>query len=433
MSKSIVAAVRENAVPTVMDVTTALTPFMRRNPKFTRVVEGFMLAQATYTAFNRVRDRFKKETINWTVSVRENDDLYEAAVALMGSQDTKNWRAVEASSVYDGDDNRKVEAMPSEREERNLLIDGHKVFAFIDGLVHAGPQGQGARILKSPTVIFVSPTEAGQKAVLAALADAYEKERSERVERTPMLYTYGGWGWSRRTELLKRPVESVVVTANQVEDIVADLKNFLSLEEEYNRRGIPFHRGYLLYGPPGTGKTSAVKAVASAVGLDLYYASLSGLNGDTEITKIANDIGPKNILLLEDIDSFGAARERDEAHADSTTVGSGVTTTGLLNVLDGVDTPHGMITFMTTNHKEFLDSALIRPGRIDRQVFMGNPDDDTVARHFAYFYDREPSCTLLAAGRSGAEVNEIFVSHMHDPEGAERILSTLPEPKTEEI
>lgn len=423
-------SLKTNALPAVVDTTTALMPLMRRSPRLDKVVQGIMLAQSALHIYNQLSARFKRPEVTWSVTVRENDDLYEAAVALLGSQDTKNWKAVEAESVYDGDDNRTVVVTPSEREERNLIIDGHKVFGFIDGLVHAGPQGQGARILKSPTAIFVTKTEEGQQAVIDSLKVAYDEERNTRTERTPLLYSYGGWGWSRRGDLPCRPVESVVVTDGQVQAIVDDLKEFMTLEGEYARRGIPYHRGYLLYGPPGTGKTSAVKAVAGAVGLDLYYASLSTVNNDTDLDKLAAELGPKNILLLEDIDAFGAARAREDGDtAVETGMTAGLSTTGLLNVLDGVNTPHGMVTFMTTNHKEFLDAALLRPGRIDKHFFFGNPDDETVNRHFVYFYDREPAVPLFAAGRSGAEINEIFVSHMHDPEGAEGILSV---PNTEE-
>jgi len=424
-AKSALALVHDQAIPTFMEVSAALHPVLRRSDRFQRVMNGVVMAQAAYAGYEVLLKRFKKPVDYWTVAVREHDDLYEAAVALLGSQDEKNWKAVEATSIYDGDDNRKVEPVPANREERHLLIDGHKVFGYIDGMMPA--PGGGVKILKSPSVVFMSKTEDGQKATLAALGEFYAAERAKETTQTPKLWSFDAWGWEGKGDLLRRPVESVAVAEGQVQAIIDDLKEFLTLEGEYTRRGIPFHRGYMLYGPPGTGKTSAVKAVASALGINLSYASLSTVNNDSDLNRIAQGMRGSSILLLEDIDAFGAARIRDEDEgAAETGSNAGMSTTGLLNILDGVDTPHGMITFVTTNHREFLDPALLRPGRIDRQFYFGNPDDATVTRHFTYFFDRAPSVPLYAGGRSGAEINEIFVSHMHDAEGAEAILAVLP-------
>ena len=430
--KTTLAAMKTHAIPAFMEVSGALHPVLRRSDKFQRVVHGVVMAQAAYAGYEALLRRFQKPVTYWTVNVREDDDLYEAAVALLGSQESKNWRDVEAQSIYTDNDGRSIEIIPATKEERNLVIDGHNIFGYVDGMMPA--PGGGIKILKSPTVVFMSKTEAGQKAVIADLTVRYKKARDRNTDRVPQLFTYAGYGWDGKGDLLRRPIESVAVTDGQVQTIVDDLKEFLTLEKEYTRRGIPFHRGYLLYGPPGTGKTSAVKAVASAVGLNLSYASLSTCENDTALTRIAGGVRQHSILLLEDIDAFGAARSReDDNTAAETGMNAGMTTTGLLNILDGVDTPHGLVTFVTTNHKEFLDPALLRPGRIDKQFFFGHPDDDTVTRHFTYCFDRAPSVPIFAGGRSGAEVNEIFVSHMHDPEGAEAILAVLPtEPENKE-
>ena len=70
-------------------------------------------------------------------------------------------------------------------------------------------------------------------------------------------------------------MESIVLEASVKDMIVADCKDFISSEEWYAERGIPYRRGYLLYGVPGSGKTSLIHALAGELGLDIYALSLS--------------------------------------------------------------------------------------------------------------------------------------------------------------
>lgn len=428
-------------ITSVAETTATLLPLLARSPRLRRVAELAALGQAGYVAYRALRDQFAKPSEDWEVTIRSNDELFGVAVDLIASQSSENWRAVEASlthsreasvprsredSVDDHFPRFTVDVTPAESVERNLVVAGHKIAAFLNDTV-ASPNGEGKTVQRTPKIVFSAQTEAGQKAVLQALTDAVNLKHNSAAKRKPSLHVFTSWGhWSRRGDLPARPIESVAVTDNQVQDVVDDLKRFLDLEAEYARRGIPYHRGYLLYGPPGTGKTSAVKAIAQAAGLDLYYASLGAINADTALSDVVADVSGRSILLLEDIDSFAAARERSEDKATDTGAAAGISTTGLLNVLDGVSTPHGQIVFMTTNHREFLDPALLRPGRVDRSYYFGNPDDATVERHFTHFYSRKPLLPLVAAGRSGAEVNEILVSNMFDPESAEAVLADAP-------
>jgi chaperone BCS1 len=120
----------------------------------------------------------------------------------------------------------------------------------------------------------------------------------------------------------------------------------------------PWHRGYLFHGAPGTGKTSIARALANHFGLPTYYLPLGDIDKDTDLMTFVGQIEPRSVLLLEDIDGFHAATDREESKDKSSVA-------ALLNALDGVFTPHGLITVMTTNEKERLDPALIRAGRVD--------------------------------------------------------------------
>jgi chaperone BCS1 len=222
-------------------------------------------------------------------------------------------------------------------------------------------------------------------------------------------------GWNRRRDLPLRTLESVVLKDGALDDIIADLKDFLAKEEKYAQRSIPWHRGYLFYGPPGTGKTSALRAIATHFGLDCYYLSLGDLDKDTDLLELISQVPERCMLILEDVDVFGAATERDDD--------SGATLSGLLNALDGVATPWGLVVCMTSNHREDLDPALVRAGRIDREFKLDYVDSDQLCRLFAWFYEAEPKVPFLAPPNlAPADALEIFKEHIDDLEAAEEKL-----------
>lgn len=206
-------------------------------------------------------------------------------------------------------------------------------------------------------IIFTAKTSYDQEKVIEFL-----KERATYLveERKPQLYICSKWGgWSRRNDLPVRSLNSVVLRKGQKESLVSDLEIFFSHEKTYNDLGVPWHRGYLFYGPPGTGKTSLARALGEHFGLDTYYIPLSDLQEDGNLIQAIADVPARSILLLEDIDSVKAATNADGEQ-------SGISIGGLLNALDGVITPHGLVTIMTTNHIDDLDPRLIRAGRADR-------------------------------------------------------------------
>lgn len=470
-NKQIPPHVRSKAVPAAIEAFGHFKPVLVKYPKARRVLTCITVAQVSLKAFKGLREALKQEVEtppSWSLTIKSDDSLYDVALELMASFSTQNWQAVKAETRYefvegefdeDGDPVEKsvIVMKPSERAERNFVIDGHAISAYVDTFSNPGASRPGAAprvpasgqqmlamgmpitTRQAHEVVFIATSEEGQKAVVTALQARYDAKQEmsggSRFVRKPQLFRMERYGsWNRAGELPIRPVDSVAVTDGQVQGVVDDIKAFRALEPEYVRRGVPFHRGYLLYGPPGTGKTSAIKAIAHAVGADLYAANLGTMN-DGSLAELVQGVsrgGNRAILLLEDIDAFGAARQRDEDDPGQQTGSTaGISTTGLLNALDGVETPHGLITILTTNHPESLDDALVRPGRVDKKFYFGYPDDATVERHYEFFFSRKPSVPLYANGRSGAELNEVFVSNMTDPDAAEAALSVITTDKQE--
>jgi len=97
---------------------------------------------------------------------------------------------------------------------------------------------------------------------------------------------------------LPRPVESVVLSEGVMEDLISDAKTFLGRRDWYIERGTPYGRGYLLNGSAGTGKTSAVVAIASALGMNIAMLSLGDSNmEDSGISELFSSIPVNRIVL----------------------------------------------------------------------------------------------------------------------------------------
>lgn len=241
---------------------------------------------------------------------------------------------------------------------------------------------------------------------LEAFLQAAILARAARETDTLSVYIpnpFHGGDWMRARLGSRRPLASVVLKAGQGEALLADLERFLTSRERYAQLGIPWRRGYLLFGPPGTGKTSLVTALASELRLNVCTLSLaSPIVTDEKIHTLLAAVPQRSLLLIEDVDAF--FRERDAAHAQVK-----LSFSGFLNALDGVATQEGTVLFMTTNHIERLDPALIRAGRIDEQVELGWADEDQLRRLYLKFHPDEAAAAAFARERAGQKLSPAAV------------------------
>jgi chaperone BCS1 len=200
---------------------------------------------------------------------------------------------------------------------------------------------------------------------------------------------YNSWGTEWKpfgNPRRKRPLESVVLQEGVKERIVEDVEDFISSSSWYHDRGIPYRRGYLLYGPPGTGKSSFIQALAGELDYDIAILNLSerGLTDD-RLNHLLTIVPNRTLVLLEDVDAAFSNR-REQSDADGYR-GANVTFSGLLNALDGVASAEERIIFLTTNHVDRLDEALVRPGRVDMTVRLGEVTRYQVGCLWDRFYE----------------------------------------------
>lgn len=170
-----------------------------------------------------------------------------------------------------------------------------------------------------------------------------------------------------------------VAGIDEVKEELAEVVDFLKTPRKYSQLGAKIPKGVLLYGPPGTGKTLLAKAVAGEAGVPFFTISGSdfvemfvgvGASRVRDLFDTAKKHAPC-IIFIDEIDAVG--RQRGAG------VGGGhdereQTLNQLLVEMDGFSANEGIIVIAGTNRPDILDSALLRPGRFDRQVAVGAPD-----------------------------------------------------------
>jgi cell division protease FtsH len=242
-------------------------------------------------------------------------------------------------------------------------------------------------------------TERGVNIVASPLEDKMPSLLGILLSWFPMLLLIGVWVFFMRqmqggkggamgfgkskakllTEAQGKVTFNDVAGVEEAKEEVEEIVDFLKDPKKFSRLGGKIPKGALLIGPPGTGKTLLAKAIAGEANVPFF--SISGSDfvemfvgvGASRVRDMFEQ-GKKHspcIIFIDEIDAVGRSRgaglgggndEREQ------------TLNQLLVEMDGFDTNEGIILIAATNRPDVLDPALLRPGRFDRQVVVGNPD-----------------------------------------------------------
>ncbi|KAG0489037.1 hypothetical protein HPP92_007848 [Vanilla planifolia] len=176
--------------------------------------------------------------------------------------------------------------------------------------------------------------------------------------------------------------------------VMEDLARFVKRKEYYKKTGRAWKRGYLLFGPPGTGKSSLIAAMANYLRFDIYDLDLSEVSQNSGLKRLLMGMSNKSLLVIEDIDCSIDLQSREEEKSKESNYKDEVTLSGLLNFIDGLWSTSGeeRIIVFTTNYKERLDPALLRPGRMDMHIHMGycGPNSFRVLASNYHSIDKHP-------------------------------------------
>ncbi|HIJ12202.1 MAG TPA: AAA family ATPase, partial [Halobacteriales archaeon] len=186
-------------------------------------------------------------------------------------------------------------------------------------------------------------------------------------------YAFDTWGTARETTF-----DDVGGLGEELQHIRELIEYPIKFPDVYQEIGINPARGVLLFGPPGTGKTLMTKAISNELDANFHYINgpsiISAGYGETEgklrsIFDAANHSLP-SIILIDEIDAIAPNRDDTGSFTDLRV------TTQLLELMDGLQSVQGVMVVATTNRIDAIEPALRRPGRFDRELYVGPPNED---------------------------------------------------------
>jgi cell division protease FtsH len=169
-----------------------------------------------------------------------------------------------------------------------------------------------------------------------------------------------------------------VAGVDEAKDEVKEIVDFLREPDRFAAIGGRIPKGVLLVGPPGTGKTLLAKSIAGEAGVPFLFASGSDFVemyagvGASRVRRLFRDARrhPSCIIFIDELDAVGRSRGGNSLSHEEREQ----TLNQLLVEMDGFESHRGIVVIAATNRQDILDPALLRPGRFDRQVTVGNPD-----------------------------------------------------------
>ena len=169
-----------------------------------------------------------------------------------------------------------------------------------------------------------------------------------------------------------------VAGVDEAKDEVKEIVDFLRHPGRFSSLGGRIPKGVLLVGPPGTGKTLLARSIAGEAGVPFIFASGSDFVemyagvGASRVRRLFKEARRHKscIVFIDELDAVGRTRGGSSLSHEEREQ----TLNQLLVEMDGFESARGIVVIAATNRQDILDPALLRPGRFDRQVVVGNPD-----------------------------------------------------------
>ena len=410
---------------------TPVTTFIKSNPW---VIGGFsFIAGGSFVAAIKeipiaIFQGIRRQCI-LSLDITDETGLYNIVLEWLNDHNySKKTRLVTANIDDDDDDNNRPDKKQNVYNLKmtpapgNHFIWHKRKLIWMNRYRRPSNAGNHKSYIQGFEIICVGRNQKFLRTFLEEIIKSYAQKHEDKIS----LHANVDGCWRLVKELPQRELSSVILKENEMENIINDLIEFQSNEEWYHKLGIPYHRGYLLYGLPGTGKSSLIQVLAQNFKKNLYVINLcEKYMSDATLANLILRMPHSSFLLLEDIDVVFKSREEIQNKTDYQGNDSEVTLSGLLNVLDGVVAKSGIITFMTTNYKEKLDTALIRPGRIDYELEFTYADKFQFKKMFERFYPNAGKSEMTELLKiiqdkkmTMAQIQMIFLKNKDNPKGA---------------
>jgi mitochondrial chaperone BCS1 len=216
-------------------------------------------------------------------------------------------------------------------------------------------------------------------------------------------------GWEQEQAIVPRNFNSLMLEDDIKTLLFSEIDKFHSSKDWYLEKGISYKLGIFLYGKPGTGKSSIVRALATKYNKNIYQINLGRIS-DERLKKAFNSVKPDSLILFEDVDNASVTKSRENKEDSEFT---SLSFSGLLNILDGINSTQGVITIFTTNYFDKIDAALLRPGRSDLKLNIKTPSSQEIKRYLEFMYNTEISFDIETK-KSPAEIENLVKQNKHD-------------------
>jgi len=304
----------------------------------------------------------------------------------------------------------------------HIFFDKGKLYWFVLKRL----ESSGAEKLKEEIIIY---TFGLTNKTIIKLGDKFALKFDTKANH---VFNYINSSWELTSSVFPRSLETVIMDDSVLNSIKSEIEFVTNNRKWYIDRGFAPKSTIVLYGSPGGGKTSLIRALASHYNRNIYSLNLSTLS-DISLAKAISSIPKNSFLLIEDFEGTSAVQSRQEkqdTNDDGMYIvekpkeeGSEIpmfqplTISGVLNAFDGIIPIDGVITFMTTNHLEQVDAAVLRSGRVDLKLEITALTPPLIKRYIAVMYpeiDYSVYANLEFCPIMGCELHKLFSRNKFD-------------------